>query len=309
MAGTVLSFQGVSKSYGSVRAVDDLSFDVAGQSVTGLLGPNGAGKSTVMKMALGLARAKEGEIELFGARPRTRAFRPAVRRTGSQIELPALYDRVSARKNLEIHGAGFGIRRRDPWINQVLDMVGLSSRSQDRVKGYSMGMRQRLNLGLALLNRPEFVILDEPVNGLDPAGVVEVRELIRSLPAGGVTVLVSSHLLDEIERTVDRVVIIREGRLVTEGAIGEIVSSGYTLVRVAKRDARDAVDVLTAYGFGASAGEGGQLRVDTGGRPASDVAKALADAGIYPSELRPEHNDLESAFLGLVDGGGGDAQG
>lgn len=309
MAGTVLSFQGVSKSYGSVRAVDDLSFDVAEQSVTGLLGPNGAGKSTVMKMALGLARAKAGEIELFGARPRTRAFRPAVRRTGSQIELPALYDRVSARKNLEIHGAGFGIRRRDPWIDQVLDMVGLSSRSQDRVKGYSMGMRQRLNLGLALLNRPEFVILDEPVNGLDPAGVVEVRELIRSLPAGGVTVLVSSHLLDEIERTVDRVVIIREGRLVTEGAIGEIVSSGYTLVRVAKRDARDAVDVLTAYGFGASAGEGGQLRIDTAGRPASDVAKALADAGIYPSELRPEHNDLESAFLGLVDGGGGDAQG
>ena len=309
MGGTVLSFQGVSKSYGSVRAVDDLSFDVAGQSVTGLLGPNGAGKSTVMKMALGLARAKDGEIELFGARPRTRAFRPAVRRTGSQIELPALYERVSARKNLEIHGAGFGIRRRDPWIDQVLDMVGLSSRSQDRVKGYSMGMRQRLNLGLALLNRPEFVILDEPVNGLDPAGVVEVRELIRSLPAGGVTVLVSSHLLDEIERTVDRVVIIREGRLVTEGAIDEIVSSGYTLVRVAKRDARDAVDVLTAYGFGASAGEGGQLRVDTGGRPASDVAKALADAGIYPSELRPEHNDLESAFLGLVDGGGEDAQG
>ena len=309
MPGTVLSFQGVSKSYGSVRAVDDLSFDVEGQSVTGLLGPNGAGKSTMMKMALGLARAKEGEIELFGARPRTRAFRPAVRRTGSQIELPALYDRVSARKNLEIHGAGFGIRRRDPWIDQVLDMVGLSSRSQDRVKGYSMGMRQRLNLGLALLNRPEFVVLDEPVNGLDPAGVVELRELIRSLPSGGVTVLVSSHLLDEIERTVDRVVIIRDGRLVTEGAIGEIVSSGYTLVRVAKRDARDAVEVLTAYGLGASAGEGGQLRVDTGGRPASDVAKALADAGIYPSELRPEHNDLESAFLGLVEESGDDAQG
>ena len=309
MPGTVLSFQGVSKSYGSVRAVDDLSFDVEGQSVTGLLGPNGAGKSTVMKMALGLARAKEGEIELFGARPRTRAFRPAVRRTGSQIELPALYDRVSARKNLEIHGAGFGIRRRDPWIDQVLDMVGLSSRSQDRVKGYSMGMRQRLNLGLALLNRPEFVVLDEPVNGLDPAGVVELRELIRSLPSGGVTVLVSSHLLDEIERTVDRVVIIRDGKLVTEGVIDEIVSSGYTLVRVAKRDARDAAEVLTAYGFGASAGEGGQLRVDTGGRPPSDVAKALADAGIYPSELRPEHNDLESAFLGLVEGSGDDAQG
>lgn len=309
MPGTVLSFQGVSKSYGKVRAVDGLSFDVEGQSVTGLLGPNGAGKSTVMKMALGLARAREGEIELFGAHPRTRAFRPAVRRTGSQIELPALYERVSARKNLEIHGAGFGIKRRDPWIDQVLDMVGLSSRSQDRVRGYSLGMRQRLNLGLALLNRPEFVVLDEPVNGLDPAGVVEVRELIRSLPSGGVTVLVSSHLLDEIERTVDRVVIIRDGRLVTEGAIDEIVSSSYTLVQVAKRDARDAVEVLTAYGMGASAGEAGRLRVDTGGRPASEVAKALADAGIYPTEMRPEHNDLESAFLGLVGEGGGDAQG
>lgn len=309
MPGTVLSFQGVSKTYGKVKAVDGLSFAVEGQSVTGLLGPNGAGKSTVMKMALGLARAREGEIELFGARPRTRAFRPAVRRTGSQIEMPALYERVGARTNLEIHGAGFGIRRRDPWIDQVLEMVGLSSRSQDRVKGFSMGMRQRLNLALALLNRPEFVVLDEPVNGLDPAGVVEVRELIRSLPSGGVTVLVSSHLLDEIERTVDRVVIIRDGRLVTEGAISEIVSSGYTLVQVAKRDARDAVEVLTAYGMGASAGEAGRLRVDTGGRPASEVAKALADAGIYPTELRPEHNDLESAFLGLVDEGAGNAQG
>lgn len=309
MAGTVLSFQGVSKSYGSVKAVDGLSFNVEAQSVTGLLGPNGAGKSTVMKLALGLARAKDGEIELFGARPRSRAFRSAVRRTGSQIELPALYERASARKNLEIHGAGFGIRRRDPWIGQVLEMVGLSGRSDDRARGFSMGMRQRLSLGLALLNRPEFVILDEPVNGLDPAGVVEIREMLRSLPAGGVTVLVSSHLLDELERTVDRVVIIRDGRLVTEGAVSEIVSSGYTLVQVARREARDAVDVLTAYGMGATAGEGGQVRVDTGGRPASDVAKALADAGIYPSELRPEHNDLESAFLGLVGEEPADAQG
>ncbi len=309
MAGTVLSFNGVSKSYGSVKAVDDLSFAVEAQSVTGLLGPNGAGKSTVMKLCLGLARAREGEIELFGARPRSRAFRSAVRRTGSQIELPAVYERVSARRNLEIHGAGFGIRRRDPWIGQVLDLVGLSGRSEDRVKGFSMGMRQRLSLGLAILNRPELIILDEPVNGLDPAGVVEIRELIRSLPSGGATVLVSSHLLDEIERTVDRVLIIRDGSLVTEGAIDEIVSSGYTLVQVARREARDAVDVLTAYGMGATAGEGGRVRVDTGGRPASDVAKALADAGIYPTELRPEHNDLESTFLGLLDNGGADAQG
>ncbi len=309
MAGTILSFNGVSKSYGSVKAVDDLSFEVEAQAVTGLLGPNGAGKSTVMKLLLGLARAGDGEIELFGARPRTRAFSAAVRRTGSQIELPALYDRVGARRNLEIHGAGFGIRRRDPWIDQVLEMVGLSARSEDRLKGFSMGMRQRLSLGLALLNRPELIVLDEPVNGLDPSGVVEIRELIRSLPAGGATVLVSSHLLDEIERTVDRVLIIRDGRLVVAGAMDEIVSSGYTLVQVARREARDAVDVLTAYGMGATAGEGGRVRVDTGGRPASEVAKALADAGIYPVELRPESNDLESAFLGIVEEGGGDAQG
>ena len=309
MAGTILSFNGVSKSYGSVKAVDDLSFEVEAQAVTGLLGSNGAGKSTVMKLLLGLARAGDGEIELFGARPRTRAFSAAVRRTGSQIELPALYDRVGARRNLEIHGAGFGIRRRDPWIDQVLEMVGLSARSEDRVKGFSMGMRQRLSLGLALLNRPELIVLDEPVNGLDPSGVVEIRELIRSLPAGGATVLVSSHLLDEIERTVDRVLIIRDGRLVVAGAMDEIVSSGYTLVQVARREARDAVDVLTAYGMGATAGEGGRVRVDTGGRPASEIAKALADAGIYPVELRPESNDLESAFLGIVEEGGGDAQG
>lgn len=308
MPGTVISFSGVSKSYGSVKAVDDLSFSVEAQSVTGLLGPNGAGKSTVMKLCLGLARARGGEVELFGARPRTRAFRSAVRRTGSQVELPALYDRVSARRNLEIHGAGFGIRRRDPWITRVLDLVGLSGRSEDRVRGFSMGMRQRLSLGLAILNRPELVVLDEPVNGLDPAGVVEIRELILSLPSAGATVLVSSHQLDEVERTADRLLILRDGRLVTEGPIDEIISSGHTLVQVARREARDAVDVLTAYGMGASATEG-TVRVDTGGRPASEVAKALADAGIYPTEMRPESNSLESTFLGLLDEGDAGAQG
>ncbi len=302
MSVPVLSFDDVTKAYGSRNAVDALCFEVRERSVTGLLGSNGAGKSTTMKLLLGLAAANSGRIELFGAEPGTPAFFAALRRTGSQIELPALYERASARQNLAIQGASFGIGRRDRRIDAVLETVGLSSRAEDRVKSFSLGMRQRMSLALALVHDPEFVVLDEPINGLDPSGVVEMRELIRSLPARGITTLVSSHVLDEIERTVDKVVIIREGRLIAEGPIDSIVSSSGTLLRVPAANVDGAVAALIAAGMTAGSAADGAISVDAAGQPGSVIAQLLAEAGIYPDELRPQTAGLESVFLDLTRG-------
>ena len=305
MANSVLSFDSVTKSYGSRKAVDELSFDVAERSVTGLLGSNGAGKSTTMKLLLGLAAPSNGQIQLFGALQGSAAFAGAVRRTGSHIELPALYERATARQNIEIQGAAFGIGRRDSKIDSVLATVGLSSRSSDKVKSFSLGMRQRMSLALALVHEPELVVLDEPINGLDPEGVVEMRELIRSLPSRGMTALVSSHVLDEIERTVDEIVIIREGKLIAEGPIASIITTSGIALRVPAGSGDAALAALSAAGVTATASETGEIRADTGDQPGSVIAKLLADAGVYPDELRPQTADLESVFLDLTAPGEG----
>ncbi len=300
MASSVLNFDSVTKSYGSRRAVDELCFEVAERTVTGLLGANGAGKSTTMKLLLGLAAPNSGSIELFGERQGTAGFASAVRRTGSHIELPALYERATARQNIAIQGAGFGIGQRDPKIDAVLETVGLSSRSSDKVKSFSLGMRQRMSLALALVHEPELVILDEPINGLDPEGVVEMRELIRSLPSRGMTALVSSHVLDEIERTVDEIVIIREGKLIAEGPIASIITTSGIVLRVPAGNGDAAIAALSSAGIAATSFENGDIRVDSGDQPGSVVAKLLADAGVYPDELRPQTADLESVFLDLT---------
>ena len=201
---------------------------------------------------------------------------------------------------MAIQCAGFGIGRRDPKIDAVLETVGLSSRSEDKVKSFSLGMRQRMSLALALVHEPELVVLDEPINGLDPEGVVEMRELIRSLPSRGMTALVSSHVLDEIERTVDEIVIIREGKLIAEGPIASIITTSGILLRVPAGNGDAAIAALSAAGVAAAAFDTGVIHVDSGDQPGSIVAKVLADAGVYPDELRPQTADLESVFLDLT---------
>ena len=300
----MLNFESVTKRYGKRNAVDGLSFSVPAESVVGLLGPNGAGKSTAMKMVLGLAKATSGEISLFGCTPGSSGFADAVRRTGSHIETPALYERASARENLEIHGAAFGIGRRDPRISATLETVGLSDRSDDKVKNFSLGMRQRMSLAIAILHEPELVILDEPTNGLDPSGVVEIREVIRSLPGRGMTALVSSHVLGEIEKTVDEVVIIRNGKLVKAGSIEALTEGdgGSLLVGMPEGQAQLGCDALNAVGYTAAVGSDGIVRVNPHGRPGSSIAHALAQAHLYPDELRAEQGrSLESVFLELTD--------
>lgn len=298
----MLEFDSVTKRFGKRAAVNQLSFQVPERSVIGLLGPNGAGKSTAMRLLLGLSKPNSGTIRLFGHEPGTSGFADAIRRTGSHIETPALYERATARQNLEIHAAGYGIGRKDPRIAATLETVGLSDRSGDRVKGFSLGMRQRMSLAVAILHDPELVVLDEPTNGLDPAGVVEIRDVIRSLPSRGMTALVSSHVLGEIEKTVDGVVIIRDGKLVTSGTVSEIVGGGQAGISVRVPDGKGdaAVAALSAAGITAATGPDGAISVSAEGRPGSVIAEILAGSGVYPDEIRPQTADLEDAFLDLT---------
>lgn len=309
----MLSFESVTKRFGSRKAVDRLSFTVPENAVVGLLGPNGAGKSTAMRILLGLSAATSGEVTLLGSSPGSKGFSDAIRRTGSHIETPALYERATARQNLEIHAVGHGIARTDSRIASTLETVGLSSRSDDSVKNFSLGMRQRMSLAVAILHDPELVVLDEPTNGLDPAGVVEIRDVIRSLPARGMTALVSSHVLGEIEKTVDEVVIIRNGQLVAAGSIDQIIGqgSGSILLRVPEGDAEAAVAALASAGIQSTRETDGGIRVAADSRPGSAIARTLAEAGIYPDELRSDEPSLEEAFLDLTanpDGGPASAE-
>lgn len=312
----LVEFEHVTKRYGERAVVDDLSFRVEEGSVTGLLGPNGAGKTTAMRLLLNIAHANSGRLALFGVAPGSAAFHAAVRRVGAHVEEPALYANTNGRANLQLQAVSLGLSRRDPRIDQLLDRVGLSARAGTRVKNYSLGMRQRLGLALALLNDPELVILDEPTNGLDPAGVVEIRELIRSLPAAGTTVLVSSHVLAEIQRTADHLVIIDNGRLVADGTIDEVIGSAATgagahghLVRVDAAHTAGAAAALQNAGLTVADGDDGMLAVSGAVQSGAQVAYVLAQAGYYPEELRPRAVDLETAFLSITGRESNDAGG
>ncbi|MFY9487608.1 MAG: ATP-binding cassette domain-containing protein [Solirubrobacterales bacterium] len=306
---SLVNFENVSKRYGSRTVIDSLSFNVETGSVTGLLGPNGAGKSTAMRVLLGIARSSGGRASLFGTSAGQAGFGDALRRTGAHVEEPALYANATGRGNLELHAVSLGIGRKDPRIGRMLDQVGLSSRSSDRAKKYSLGMRQRLGLALALLNEPELVILDEPTNGLDPAGVVEIRELIRSLPGQGTTVLVSSHVLAEVQKTADHLVIIDRGKLVMDGTVDDAIAGAATgghLVRVDDRQRTAATGALQAQGFTVAIDQTGQMLITGEIENGAQISRALAEAGIYLHELHPQQVDLEAAFLGMTGSHSGD---
>lgn len=301
------AFQGVSKYYGSVRALDRVTFSVPEGSVCGLLGPNGSGKTTALRILLGLSRQDAGMANLLGDGGRS-GRREAARQTGSLVEAPALYERTSARANLKIEAAARGIGPSSAEVQDLLQLVGLGARADDRVKGFSLGMRQRLGLAMALLGKPRLAILDEPTNGLDPAGIAEIRELIRILPQLGTTVLVSSHLLQEVQVMCDRVVILDRGRLVAEGPMAEILggsgSAGRWKLRVDPTEAERASAALAEVGLGVSAGGDGILLVTGPVTDGYQLNVVLAGAGIYLSELVPESPDLESVFLSLTEPGG-----
>jgi len=305
---TALVTRDLSKRYGDANVVDGLDLSVERCELYGFVGPNGAGKTTTIRMALGLVHPSGGQVELLGEPVFEGGASAALARTGAMIEEPAFYRFLSGRRNLEAFaragGDGDDVRRRLARIEEVLELVGLSEAATKRVKAYSQGMRQRLGIALALLGEPEILVLDEPTNGLDPAGMREVRRLLRRLADGGTTVFVSSHLLAEVEAMCDRVGVLSRGRLVAEGTPGTLRGISERL-RVEVDDAARALVVLaTIEGVEASA-EGGVVRVRLGGgATAAQVNAGLVSGGVAVSALVPERATLEDVFLSLVEDDG-----
>jgi ABC-type multidrug transport system ATPase subunit len=292
----------VGKAFGHTTALDGLTLGVPEGSVCGLLGPNGSGKTTAIRALLGLTRLDSGRAELLGSVPGSRGFRAAVASTGSLLEGSALYGRGTARDNLRIAAATRRVALDGREIERLLTLVGLGDRSRERTSGFSLGMKQRLGIAVALVGRPRLVILDEPTNGLDPAGIVEIRELIRALPASGATVLVSSHLLSEVQEMCDRVAIVHRGRTVADGTLAEVTGSATSgwRVRVAPEEVEPACRALEEVGLGHRASTDGSIEVVGPVEDGSQLSCLLAGSGIFVAELVQLGPTLEGAFLRLT---------
>jgi ABC-2 type transport system ATP-binding protein len=298
----VIEVEGLRKEYRRLRggktvAVAGLDLEVPEGGVFGFLGPNGAGKTTTIRCLLGLVRPTAGRLRMLGVEVPGR-LAGVIDTVGSIVEQPALFPRFSGRRNLEILGHVVGASGSS--IDRVLERVGLADRRDDAVRAYSLGMKQRLGIAAALLKDPQVLILDEPANGLDPAGIVEVRELVRSLGAEGRTVFISSHILSEVQQTADRVAILARGRTITSGPVNEVLATGRARGLLVSVDDPDAArTALADAGIGATV-DGGRLRVDLPPEAAASITRALAERGIYLSELRPDEADLETVFLELT---------
>jgi ABC-type multidrug transport system ATPase subunit len=292
---TVIETRGLGKRYGdAIVAVDALDLSVRRGEVYGFLGPNGAGKTTTLRMLLGLVRPTAGTAVVLGAPP---GEPRALARIGSLVEAPAFYPYLSGRDNLRVLAGHADVPERR--VDAVLDEVGLLSRAGDRSATYSLGMKQRLGVAAALLKDPELLILDEPSNGLDPAGMAEMRRLIRSLGSGRRTVVLSSHLMGEVEQVSDRVGVIRGGALVAEGTVEQLRGNARLLVRAEPLGA--ASDVVAALpGVGHVANGAGRLEVTVDPARAADINRALVHAGIAVSELTVDRASLEDVFLELT---------
>jgi ABC-2 type transport system ATP-binding protein len=294
---------GLRKVYGRTAALHDLTLTVQPGEVFGFLGPNGAGKTTTIKILMGLVRPTAGTARIFGLPVVERAAR---RRTGYLPENFRFHDWLTGEALLNFHGqlAGMSPEERRARIPSVIARVGLTGRGDERIRGYSKGMTQRIGLAQAILHRPDLVLLDEPTSALDPVGRREVRDLIRSLRAEGITVFLNSHLLSEVEMVCDRVAIVDRGRVVREGRMEELLGGG-AQVRVTL----DRVDqeALAALGRCAPvlAVEGTTVVLAAEPEVAPEIAETVIGSGYRLFGLAPVHHSLEDVFLGLVDGGHG----
>lgn len=301
----VIEIENVNKTYRRwrkppERAVQGLNLNVEAGGVFGFLGPNGSGKTTTIRMLLGLIGADSGRLRMLDHV--VPAQLPAViGQVGALVETPLFFPSFTGRRNLQLLARASGIPMTK--VEEILDFVSLRERADDRVKGYSLGMKQRLGIAAALLKDPRLLILDEPGNGLDAAGIREVRELIRNLGAGGVTVLLSSHQLNEVQQVCDRVAIMSRGAVVAQGTVSELLASNSSGdVRVRVPEPERARQVLTGAGYRvqpAGADDPGLLQVTALDDPAR-ITHLLCDAGIYLSELTPMAADLEDVFIELT---------
>jgi ABC-2 type transport system ATP-binding protein len=296
--------RGLVKRYGELTAVDRVDLTVEAGSVYGYLGPNGAGKTTSLRILLGLIRPDAGVARLFGRDPLQHGA-AALDGVAGFVEAPRFYPYLSGRRNLELMAALDGGDAGDR-IDAVLATVDLSERQGDKVKGYSHGMKQRLGIAAALLRAPRLLLLDEPTTGLDPAGMRDMRQLVRRLADGGMTVLLSSHLMGEVEELCDRVAIVRSGRVIYEGALDALLRSTGQRYRLRSTDDERARRVcLGQPGVGevARAGDGLTFAVD-GERAVADLSVALVEAGVAITALVPAAASLEELFFRLTEGDG-----
>jgi ABC-type multidrug transport system ATPase subunit len=292
----VIETHALGKRYGeAIVAVDRLDLRVRRGEVYGFLGPNGAGKTTTLRMLVGLIRPTSGRAHVLGAPP---GSRPALARTGALIEAPGFYPSLSGRDNLRVLARHAGVP--EGAIAGALDAVGLADRGGDDFRTYSLGMKQRLGIAAALLKDPELLILDEPTNGMDPAGMAEMRTFIRDLGRERRTVLLSSHLMTEVEQVCDRVGVISRGALVAEGTVDELRGRERLLLRAEPLD--EAVRLVGSLrGIEDVTRIDGALRVAAGGVPAHAIARALVEAGLAVNELRPDRASLEEVFFELTE--------
>lgn len=296
---TVIETKALCKQYGPHTAVDHVELHVPQGCVYGFIGPNGAGKSTTMKMLLGLIYPTAGRVRLLGQELTEKSRLPLLRQTGSLIESPAGYLHLTAQENLEIVADLKGVPHKD--IGRVLDIVHLTQDRNRRVGQYSLGMKQRLGIAMALLGSPKLLILDEPTNGLDPAGIQEMRALIRNMPAAtGATVLISSHLLGEMEQMVEQVGIIDHGHILFEGPLTELQRHSRGNVTLRLLDPAKAAPILRANGLTAHSDSCVVTLPPLQDALLADLVQKLAACGAGVVELTPHTKTLEEIFLSLT---------
>jgi ABC-2 type transport system ATP-binding protein len=303
--GPPIEVRGLVKRYGELTAVAGVDLTVNAGDVYGYLGPNGAGKTTSLRMMLGLIRPTEGSVRLFGRDPLESVH--ALQGVAGFVEAPTFYPYLNARRNLELLAAfdGDGAAAR---IDAALETVELTDRAKDRVGGYSHGMRQRLGIAGALLRDPKLLLLDEPATGLDPAGMRDMRLLIRRLADDGMTVLLSSHILTEVEDVCNRVAIVRTGKIVYEGEIADLKRGAGTVYRLETTDDDRAIAVCNAQrGVADVRVEHGRICFSADERAVAELSQALVEAGALIHALAPQSVTLEDLFFSLTEGEPGSA--
>ena len=301
MRKIAIETRGLTRRFGAQVAVNEVNLQVPEAGVYGFLGPNGAGKTTTIRMLLGLIRPNAGEVYLF-EEPLAKNHLSIMRRVGALVETPSLYGHLTGRENLEVTRRLLGAER--PLIDRALEIVKLTADAHRRVREYSLGMRQRLGLALALLNNPQLLILDEPANGLDPAGIHEMRDLIRRLPVEfGITVFLSSHLLSEVEQVANHIGIIHQGRLLFQGTLAELQTERREHLTVGVKQPDLALQCLIGSGWTAQKREDGWLVVAAKTNDAAaQINRLLVSQGLEVFHIALAQDSLEDIFLSLTGG-------
>jgi len=295
---TILETQDLTKQLGGKKVVDGVNLTIGRGDIYGFLGPNGAGKTTTIRMLLGLAKPTAGTIRLFGKDIRKERI-AILRKVGSLVEYPSYYGHLTAVENLEAVRRLLDVPKAR--IAEVLSIVRLTKDANRAVKGFSLGMKQRLGIATALLGNPELLVLDEPTNGLDPAGIQEIRELIKSLPrTNGVTILISSHLLSEVEQMANRVGIIAKGRLIYEDSIGRLREQAQGRIRLGVSDPEAAWRMLLAHGYPVGWENGVLTATQTDNRVVAGIVARLVQSNFAVYRVEEESASLESIFLTMT---------